>query len=148
MRHTSLYSHFSHFSLINEELAVDQHWFPDWIFNITELRLTDNIEMNKYWEITWQTCLFLCRFSASFRNLAATWGLWFPVAMRGHPPCSSWWWSIHTPSSLKPSRSSDCTNCTLSNTVSWQRALLPSCILMLIPSTLPFSPELLSIYRS
>ena len=110
MRHTSLYSHFSHFSLINEELAVDQHWFPDRLFNITELRLTDNIEMNKYWEITWQTCLFLCRFSAPFRNLAATWGLWFPVAMRGHPPCSSWWWSIHTPSSLKPSRSSDCTS--------------------------------------
>ena len=80
MRHTSLCSYFSPFPLIDEELAIHQHWFPEWLFNITELRWKDNIEMNKYWEITLQTCFLLCRFSAPFRNLVVTWGLCFPVA--------------------------------------------------------------------
>ena len=66
--------------------------------------------------------------------------------MRGHPPCSSWWRSTHTPSSLKPSRSSDCTSLASLQYSQLAQGPFPSCILMLIPSTLSFSPELLSIY--
>ena len=148
MRHTSLCSYFSPFPLIDEELAIDQHWFPDWLFNITELRLKVNIEMNKYWEITLQTCFLLCRFSAPFRNLVVTWGLCFPVAEPWggflHVPCGGGEFTLHLPSN--PQGHQIVPVLSLSNTVTWHRVLLPSCILMLIPSTLSFSPELLSTY--
>ena len=148
MRHTSLCFYFSPFPLIDEELAIDQLWFPDWLFNITELRLKDNTEMNKYWEITLQICFLPCRFSAPFRNLVVTWGLCFPAAKPWggilHVPRGGGEFTLHLPSN--PQGHQIVPVLPLSNTVNWHRVLLPFCILMLIPGTLSFSPELLSIY--
>ena len=104
--------------------------------------------MNKYWEITSQTCFLLCRFSAPFRNLVVTWGLCFPVAEQWggilDVPRGGRAFTLHLPSNSQGHQI--VLVLPLSNTVNWHRVLLPSCILMLIPSSLSLSPELLSIY--
>lgn len=118
MPHCSLF--FSHFFLLtNEKFAVVQHWFPDWPFNITELRLKDSITKSKYRDITLQTYFLLCRFSVTFRNLVFTWGLCCLVSeqMKWHPLYSSWWWSIRPPSPQSPQGHYTVPVSPLSNTV-------------------------------
>ena len=79
-------------------------------------------------------CFF---YAAGFLDFSFHWGIL-------HVPHGGRALTLHPPSN--PQGHQIVPGLPLSNTVNWHRVLLPSCILMLIPGTLSFSPELLWIY--
>ena len=76
-------------------------------------------------------------YAAGFLDFSFHWGIL-------HVPRGGGEFTLHLPSN--PQGHQIVPVLPLSNTLNWHRVLLPFCILMLIPGTLSFSPELLWIY--